>query len=137
MKKYLLSLVVLIGIALNADAQQYVLLKQGTASDTISKSQTKYTSAVNLNTQVLQSVIVAVKTTSVSGTPDTKYVLQRSVDNVNWWSLAGDTISYSATATQYVTVNPFYGAFARVKIYTGSGTQLSKMTISLKSNNVQ
>jgi hypothetical protein len=112
-------------------------LTQGRAQDTISQSRTAYTASVNLNSSVIQAIAVSAKTTTVSGTPDVKYVVQRSLDNTNWWSVAGDTMTYSATATKYITINPYYGSFLRVVSYTGAGAQVSKSTITVKAWNAQ
>jgi hypothetical protein len=134
--KKLFSLLALVAfLSVTVKAQSYTKLTQGRAQDTISKSRTAYTASVNLNSSVIQAVVVSAKTTSVSGTPDVKYVVQRSMDNTNWWSVVGDTMTYSATETKYVHINPYYGVFLRVVSYTGSGTQVSKSTITVKSWN--
>ena len=137
MKKLFFSLVVMVAFTVNMNAQVYQRLTQASASDTIRQSQTIYTPSVNINTQVLQAVVVSVKTTSVSGTPDVAYVVQRSEDGINWYSVAGDTMTYSATVVKKVTANPFYSPFLRVKSYTGSGAQKTKSAITVKSWNVQ
>ncbi len=117
-------------------AQTFQKLTQARAQDTIIASQTIYTPVISLNTASLQAVLVTVKTSTVSGTPDVAYVIQRSGDGLNWWSVTGDTMTYSATVTKYVTSNPFYGTFIRVKSSTGSGAQKTKSAISVKSWNV-
>jgi len=123
-------------------AQGYVKLKQGAAGDTIHKSSTLFTSIVNLNVNAINSLSMQVATDSVSGTPDTKYVLQRSVDGVHWISVAGDTLApvyigngntTHPSVSKQLDIAAFYGTFARVKIYTGSGTQKSKMWITIKA----
>lgn len=145
--KKLFSLFVFVAITLigsvESKAQTFVRLKQATASDTIHKSTTLFTSAVNLNFNDLNAVVLEVATDSVSGTPDTKYVLQRSVDGIHWTSVVGDTLAPVYTGngntthpsvSKTLSVNPFYGTYARVKVYTGSGTQKSKMWIALKAS---
>ena len=134
--KKLLSLMALVA-SLTVSAQSYTKLTQARAQDTIRASQTIYTTAVNLNTVGIQAVLVSVKTTSVSGTPDVAYAIQRSNDNVNWWSVAGDTMTYSATVTKYVSINPLYATFLRVKSYTGAGAQKTKSEITVKAWNAQ
>ncbi len=135
--KKLVGLLVIMAFAMVTptfvNAQTYQKLTQARAQDTIIASQILYTPGVSLNTATLQAVMVTVKTSTVSGTPDVAYTIQRSGDGVNWWSAVGDTMTYSATVTKYVTINPFYGAFIRVKSYTGGGAQKTKSAITLKS----
>jgi hypothetical protein len=149
MKKFILSLSVLAIFAVTVNAQTFVRLKQAATADTIIKSQKLFTSMVNLNTNDLQAVTIGVKVDSVSGTPDVKFFLQRSNDGINWLNVVGDTITYSAVTTggnplikggskyAQISINPFYGTFARVGYYTGSGTQKSKVWISLKSSTIR
>jgi len=126
-------------------AQTFTRLKQAAPGDTILKSTTIFTSAVNLNTNDLQGLSLQVAMDSVSGTPDAKFVLQRSVDGVHWLSVAGDTLSPSykgintvhpGTSVQ-LNVNPFYGTYARVKIYTSSTTQKSKLWAAIKTATIR
>lgn len=147
MKKFLLSLTVLAMFAVTVNAQTYVRLKQAATGDTIRASQKVFTPMVNLNSNDLQAVVIGVKADSVSGTPDVKFFLQRSNDGVNWLNVAGDTVAFSAVTTTslikggskytQISVNPFYGTFARVGYYTGSGAQKSKVWISLKSSTIR
>ena len=147
MKKFILSLSVLAIFAVTVNAQTFVRLKQAASADTIHKSQTLYTSMVNLNTSDLQAVVIGVKSDSVSGTPDTKFVLQRSVDGVHWLSAVGDTITYTAVTTtssivgggkyKELPINPYTQTYARVAYYTGSGTQKSKVWIALRSSSIR
>lgn len=129
-----------------AHSQTWVKLKQGAATDTISKSKTYYTNPVNINFQDLQAMSLEVAMDSVSGTPDTKFVLQRSTDNQHWTSIAGDTLAPVYTGngntthpsvSKQLNVNPLYATYVRVKYYTGSGTQKSKVWIALKSSTIR
>ena len=131
----IIALIALFATSLNA--QTVVRLKQAAAADTIHKSQTLYTQSVNINAAALQAVSIQVKTTTVSGSPDVSYVLQRSIDGVNWISVVGDTVTSVTSVSKLLNINPFYGNYARVAYYTGSGTQLSKVAITLKSANLQ
>jgi len=128
-------------ICVESQSQTAIRLKSGLSTETISASATLYTQVVNLNTSTLQAVTIQCATDSVSGTPDPKYVLQRSVDGVHWFSLAGDTLtpayigvnSVNPSTSAQLTINPFYGAYARIKIYTSGTTQRSKMWIALRA----
>ncbi len=135
MKKVLVAIAIVFASALTVNAQTYTRLTQAAAGDTTRQSQTVYTPSVNLNTQKLQALVVSVKTTTVTGTPDVIYVLQRSEDGVNWYSVAGDTMTYSATVVKKVIADPFYSPFVRVKRSTGAGAQLTKNAITIKTWN--
>jgi hypothetical protein len=149
MKKILFVTAILGMFAASASAQTFVRLKQAAAADTIHKSQKLFTSMVNLNTNDLQAVTIGVKVDSVSGTPDVKFFLQRSNDGVNWLNVVGDTLTYTSVTTggsplivggstyKQLNINPFYGTYARVGYYSGSGTQKSKVWISLKSSTIR
>lgn len=145
MKKILLIssiLIALCAVTFNANAQSLTRLKQGTASDTIHKSITKYTSSVNLNFNDLQAVTVGVAADSVSGSPALTFILQHSADNTHWLSGTGDTTTVTVTGGvgyvyKQINVNPFYGAYARVKYYASSATQNSKVSVTLKSSTIR
>src|ERR1019366_5395058 len=95
-----MALIFMVTVCQTSNAQSFTRLEQGRAQDTIHKSTLILTSAVNINTNDLQSLSLQVSTDSISGTPDTKYVLQRSVDGVHFYSNAGDTL-----APTYIGVN--------------------------------
>lgn len=149
--KKIFSLITLVAFSLVmcpslCEAQTFTRLKSGGVSDTIHKSSTLFTSSVNLNVNDLQAMSLEVAMDSVSGTPDTKFVLQRSVDGTHWSSVAGDTLAPVYTGNGNTThpsvsktlnVNPYYGAFMRVKYYTGSGTQKSKVWITVRSATIR
>lgn len=124
-----------------AHSQTFVRLKQGLAADTIKASTTIYTAPVNLNATYLQALILQVACDSASGTPSPKFVLQRSTDGVHWFSVAGDTLapSYKGVNTVHpgtniqLNVNPYYGGYARVMIYTSGTAQKSKLWAAIRT----
>ncbi len=139
MKKLLSIFAIATIFASAASAQVYSKPYSGRAQDTIHKSTTILSPSVNLiNSDGVKCLVLQVATDSVSGTPDTKYVLQRSTDNVHFYSIAGDTLApvyigvnaVHPSVSANLTVNPYSFAYARVKIYTGAGTQKSKTYVT-------
>lgn len=120
-----------------SEAQTFIRLKQGAAADTLKASDTKYTDKVSLNFAQIQCVSATVFIDSISGTPAGTATLQQSVDGANW-NTAGTAISWSTgvDTSFIVSLNPFLGAWARVKLVATSATQKSKYTITLRSANV-
>ena len=148
MKKFLLSFAILAITAISMNAQTYIQLKQAGAADTTIKSKTIFTQKVNVNSSlILQSLTMAVKADSISGTNDVRFFLQRSTDGVNWYSATGDTTTYTAVTTtatvkggskyKELTINPFNSKYARVGYFCGSGTQKAKVWISILSSNLK
>lgn len=138
MKKIFLILCATVAVFATSNAQSLHRLKQGLTADTIRQSTTIYTNAVNVNSNQLQALILQVAADSVSGSPAPKFVLQRSTDGRNWKSIAGDTLTCTitggvGTVSQQLNVNPFYGTYARVKIYTSATAQKSKIWVTIKS----
>src|ERR1035437_446149 len=83
----------------------YFHLMTGTTAYTYSASVTAYTTPVSVLNSKLMEVSIYVATDSVSGTPDTKYVLQRSGDATRWYSVAGDTLSPTYNGLKSVNAN--------------------------------
>ena len=149
--KKILFLTAILGMfaVTSANSQTYVRLKQAAAADTIRASQKVFTAMVNLQSNDLQAVTIGVKADSVSGTPDVKFFLQRSNDGVNWLNVVGDTLTYTSVTTggsplikggstyKQLNINPFYGSYARVGYYSGSGAQKSKVWISVRSSTIR
>lgn len=141
-KVFLISTFLIAFVSFTINAQTLVRLKQGTASDTIHKSITKYTSSVNLNFNDLQAVTAGVAADSVSGSPALTFILQHSDDGSHWKSGTGDTVTVTVTGgvgyvAKQINVNPFYGTFARVKYYASSATQNSKVSVTIKSSTIR
>lgn len=129
-----------------AQSQTWVKLKQGLAGDTIRQSTTLFTAPVNVNFQDLQALVLEVAMDSAKGTPDTKFVLQRSTDGQHWSSVAGDTLIPAYTGngnnthpsvSKTLSINPLYATFVRVKYYTSSTTQRSKVWIAVKTSTIR
>ena len=147
MKKFLLSFAIVVVTAISMNAQTYIQLKQAGVADTTIKSKTIFTQKVNVTQNILQGLTMGVKADSISGTNDVRFFLQRSNDGVNWYSVVGDTTTYSAVTTTatvkggskytQLNINPFYGKYARVGYYCGSGTQKAKVWISILSVNLK
>lgn len=128
-----------------AQSQTWVKLKQGLVGDTIRQSTTLFTAPVNVNFQDLQALVLEVAMDSAKGTPDTKFVLQRSTDGTHWSSVAGDTLvptyigvnAVHPSSSKTLSINPLYATFVRVKYYTSSTTQRSKVWIAVKTSTIR
>lgn len=145
MKKILSLFAITILTALivpKSEAQTFVRLVQGTAADTLKKSETHYTSTVNVGSANTQTVSVTVAIDSVSGTPKGTATLYQSVDGTHW-NTTGSSATWKSTGTTWtahdtcfiLSLNPFLGSFARVGIVTTSTTQKSKYSVTLRSSN--
>lgn len=140
MKKLICLFAIITGLTFSMSAQTYTKLYSARAQDTIRQSTTILSAPVSvLNGEGVKCLILQVASDSAKGTPDTKYVLQRSVDNVHFYSIAGDTLSPAYIGVNSVhpsvsaklIVNPFSEAYARVKIYTGAGAQRTLMHVTI------
>lgn len=138
MKKILLISSFLFAIAFNSNAQGLYKLKQGAAGDTLKASTTYTTVAVNLNTTNVQIVSGTIAIDSISGNPGGIATLEQSVDGTHW-NTTGSTwdFNFQGTGTHsgLVSLNPFLGAYVRVKIVTDATAQKSKYYITLRSAN--
>ena len=136
--------IAIILVSQNAEAQSFSRLKQAASADTIVANQTIFTSIVNVNTNDLQGLSLQVAMDSVKGTPDAKFVLQRSVDGIHWLSLQGDTLipvyngkNTVAVNSKQININPYYGTYARVKMYTSSVVQKSNIWVAIRTATIR
>ncbi len=143
MKKLItFSLAVIVSAMLfTTQAQTFVRLKQGTAADTLKKSTTYYIGPVNVNFNDVQVVSATVAIDSVSGKPSGTATLEQSVDGTHW-NTTGSSATWNNSISTWVgadtsfilSLNPFLGAFARIKIATTDSTQKSKYWVTFKSS---
>lgn len=139
MKKLFSLIAILTLFVASVSAQTYVKQYMGRTQDTIRQSTTILAPSINLiNSSGVQAFTLQVAADSVSGSPAPKFVLQRSVDNRNWFSVAGDTLTTTVTGgvgtvEKHLTVSPYNYPYARVKIYTSGSAQKSKIWVTIFS----
>lgn len=136
-------------ITTDANAQAFQRLVQGTDADTLKASETHYTLSVNCGGRAVQAVAAHVSIDSVSGTCAGTATLQQSLDGVHWnttgsaatWTGAAWNNAFpetSASDTCFIlSLNPFLGQWARVKIVTTSSTQKAKYWVTIKSSDIR
>lgn len=154
MKKFLIALSIFaVALVAPVKSQTIVRLVQGTAADTLKKSETHYTSSVNVNFANTQIVSATIAIDSVSGAPGGTATLYQSVDGLHW-NTTGSTATWKCTGGAYawsrhnangnttpdtsfvLSLNPILGAYVKVGIVTNSTTQKSKYFVTVKSSNM-
>ncbi len=138
-------------IATSVNSQTLIRLKQAAAGDTIKASGTYYAGPANVNFSNGQVVSATIAIDSVSGTPNGTATLEQSVDGIHW-NTTGSTKTWKSTAANWkytnsvgssvsdtcfiLSLNPFLGAYVRIKIVATSTTQKSKWWATVKSSNM-
>lgn len=134
----------------NANAQAFQRLIQGQAGDTLKASETHYTDAVNIGYGNVQALAASVTIDSISGTPAGTATLQQSIDGTHWvttgssatWTgvaawVAVEPATAASDTTFFLSLNPCYGKWARVKVVTTSSTQKAKWYATIYSTNIR
>ncbi len=137
MKKILFASTLFLMTAASMSAQTYVKLYQGRAQDTIHKSTTLTSAAVNMiDASGIKTITMQVAADSVSGSPAPLFIIQRSVDGTHFESFAGDSLTCTVTdgvgtVAKTVAITPYNYPYARVLIKTSSSTQKSKVWVTV------
>lgn len=138
MKKILLSLIFMVGLALSASAQLTMLSSFNLPSDTATDTGTAFLSLRSPGAK--QTVTIQVNVLEISGTTAGTLTLMGSLDGVNYKAaLSGETSTAipTFTALDVATVQPFIWRvtnspylYYRVS-YTGNGTMAASITAKL------